>query len=41
MSAYTLAGNKELAIENFEKSLELNPDNRSAKNALSQLNPVN
>jgi len=28
--AYMLAGNKELAIKNYEKSLELNPQNTNA-----------
>lgn len=31
------AGNKELAIENYKKSLELNPDNDNAKRMLEQL----
>ena len=35
--AYMKAGNKELAIENYKKSLELNPDNQSAKHMLEQL----
>ena len=35
--AYMTAGNKELAIENYEKSLQLNPDSQSAKEALRKL----
>ena len=35
--AYALAGNKELAIENYEKSLKLNPNSPSGTNALKQL----
>jgi tetratricopeptide (TPR) repeat protein len=35
--AYMKAGNKELAIENYKKSLELNPDNENAKRMLEQL----
>ncbi|MEI6614481.1 MAG: MBL fold metallo-hydrolase [Chrysiogenales bacterium] len=35
--AYALAGNKELAIENYEKSLKLNPNSPSGANALKQL----
>ena len=35
--AYLLAGDKKLAIENYEKSLELKPDNTSAKMALGKL----
>jgi len=35
--AYMTAGNKELAIENYEKSLQLNPDSPSAKEALKKL----
>ena len=35
--AYMTAGNKELAIENYEKSLQLNPDSQSAKEALQKL----
>ena len=35
--AYMKAGNKELAIENYKKSLELNPDNENAKKMLEQL----
>jgi tetratricopeptide (TPR) repeat protein len=34
---YMNAGNKELAIENYKKSLELNPDNENAKKMLQQL----
>ena len=36
--AYMKVGNKEHAIENFEKSLKLNPNNQSAIDALKQLN---
>lgn len=35
--AYMTAGNKGLAIKNYKKSLELNPDNEKAKNMLEQL----
>ena len=35
--AYMTAGNKELAIENYEKSLQLNPDSQSAEEALKKL----
>jgi cyclase len=35
--AYAIGGNKELAIENYEKSLKLNPDSRSGGDALRQL----
>lgn len=35
--AYALAGNKELAIENYEKSLKLNPNSPSGTNAVKQL----
>lgn len=35
--AYMKNGDKELAIENYKKSLELNPDNDNAKRMLEQL----
>ncbi len=35
--AYAKAGNKELAIKNYEKSLKLNPESQSGKKALKQL----
>ncbi len=35
--AYTVKDDRVLAIENYEKSLELNPDNRSAKERLQEL----
>ena len=35
--AYMNAGNKELAIINYKKSLELDPNNENAKNMLEQL----
>jgi tetratricopeptide (TPR) repeat protein len=35
--AYMKAGNKELAIEDYKKSLELNPSNENAKKMLEQL----
>jgi C-terminal processing protease CtpA/Prc len=35
--AYMTAGNKELAIENYEKSLQLDPNSQSAKSALKKL----
>jgi len=34
---YMFQGNKELAIKNLEKALELNPDNQKAKNRLTKL----
>lgn len=36
--AYMLAGNKELAIKNYKKSLELNPNNSNAVDQLKKLN---
>jgi tetratricopeptide (TPR) repeat protein len=35
--AYMLSGNKEMAIKFYEKSIELNPDNRSAIEAIKKL----
>jgi tetratricopeptide (TPR) repeat protein len=35
--AYMTAGSKELAIENYEKSLQLDPNSQSAKSALKKL----
>lgn len=35
--AYALAGNKELAIENYKMSIELNPANDNGKKALEKL----
>ncbi len=35
--AYMIAGNKELAIENYEKSLKLNPQNTNAVEMLNKL----
>jgi cytochrome c-type biogenesis protein CcmH/NrfG len=35
--AYATAGNKSLAIFNYEKSIKLNPKNDSGKNILAQL----
>ncbi len=35
--AYMVRGDKELAIANYEKSLELNPDNQNAKTVLQRL----
>jgi tetratricopeptide (TPR) repeat protein len=35
--AYSIAGNKELAIENYETSVKLNPDNENAKTVLKKL----
>jgi len=35
--AYMINGNKELAIKNYKKSLELNPDNTNAKEMLNKL----
>jgi predicted negative regulator of RcsB-dependent stress response len=36
--AYAADGNKELAILNYKKSLELDPGNQNAKQMLEQLN---
>ncbi len=35
--AYLEAGNKDLAIENYKKSLLLNPDNKNAEEVLKRL----
>src|SRR4051812_35895050 len=35
--AYAIAGNKNLAIENYEKSISLNPKNETGKAALAKL----
>ncbi|NIO19217.1 MAG: tetratricopeptide repeat protein [Candidatus Aenigmarchaeota archaeon] len=35
--AYMESGNKQLAIQNYEKSIELNPENINGKNKLKQL----
>jgi tetratricopeptide (TPR) repeat protein len=35
--AYAAAGNKDLAIENYKKSIELNPDNEHGKEMLRKL----
>ena len=35
--AYMKAGNKELAIKNYEKSVQLNPENRTGIEALKKL----
>jgi len=35
--AYAIAGNKDLAIENYEKSISLNPKNETGKAALAKL----
>jgi len=35
--AYAVKGEKELAIQNYERSLELNPDNQNAKDQLKNL----
>ena len=35
--AYVKKGDKKLAIKNYEKSLELNPDNANAKKMLKKL----
>ncbi len=34
---YALAGDKKLAIKNYKKSLELNPENETGKKALAIL----
>lgn len=36
--AYSAAGDKDMAIEYYEKALELNPDNANAKQMLEKLN---
>lgn len=36
--AYSAAGDKDMAIEYYEKALELNPDNSNAKQMLEKLN---
>jgi CubicO group peptidase (beta-lactamase class C family) len=36
--AYLASGNKELAVQNYKKSLELNPQNANATEALKKLN---
>ncbi len=35
--AYALAGNKDLAIENYKKSIDLNPENERGKELLAKL----
>ena len=35
--AYMVNGDKELAIQNYKKSLELNPENQNAVDKLKQL----
>ena len=35
--AYALAGNKKLAIENYEKSMQLNPKNENGRQWLAKL----
>ena len=35
--AYMIKGNKELAIKNYKKSIELNPDNENGKKMLEKL----
>ena len=39
--AYMIAGNKELAIKNYEKSVELNPGNENGKRMLKELKKSN
>ncbi len=36
--AYMAAGNKEMAVKNYRKSLELNPENKNAEDMLKSLN---
>jgi tetratricopeptide (TPR) repeat protein len=36
--AYAKAGNKDLAIENYKRSIELNPENEHGKDMLAKLN---
>ena len=38
--AYMLNGNKELAIENFEKSLKINPNDTNAKDLIEKLKEI-
>ncbi len=35
--AYKVKGNKEMAIINYRKSLEMNPDNEKAKRSIKEL----
>lgn len=35
--AYMIHSDKELAIKNYQKSLELNPENENARNKLDEL----
>ncbi len=35
--AYALAGNKDLAVENYKKSIELNPENEHVKDMLGRI----
>jgi predicted negative regulator of RcsB-dependent stress response len=35
--AYAVKGEKALAIKNYEKSINLNPNNRSAREAVEKL----
>jgi tetratricopeptide (TPR) repeat protein len=35
--AYMLGGNKELAIKNYQRSVELDPDNKSGREMLKKL----
>jgi predicted negative regulator of RcsB-dependent stress response len=34
---YMIKGNKELAIQNYQKSLQINPENKNAAEKLMQL----
>jgi hypothetical protein len=38
--AYLKTGNKELALANYKKTLELKPDSRNAKTAMDQINRI-
>ena len=38
--AYSAAGQNDLAIENYEKALKLNPKNENARKALAKLRPA-
>ncbi|NII26545.1 tetratricopeptide repeat protein [Pseudoflavitalea sp. X16] len=38
--AYEAAGNKELAIKNYQRSLQLSPDNKKAEDHLKKLLPA-
>jgi predicted TPR repeat methyltransferase len=39
--AYEKSGQKDLAISNYKKALEINPDNKDAAERLKALQPAN